>query len=315
VKKTEPKNLAASIRQRLLNLAKARGEEFTFVLLRYGLERLLYRLGRSEHADQFILKGAMLFPLWSGNPHRATKDMDLLGHGPPDLERLTRVFREVVGVPADDGLRFLPETVRAIEIREDAIYDGVRISLEARLDAARLALQVDVGFGDAVTPAAKASDYPTLLPMPSPRLRVYPREAVIGEKLHAMIDLGLSNSRMKDFFDIWFLSKNFDFDGRILAQAVRATFDRRNTTVPSTPPVALTQTFAEDRGKQTQWTAFLARARLASSPVTLAEVVLALQEFLEPVLAASKDPSKPTPTRWQLRPSPDQTRARRCARH
>jgi hypothetical protein len=170
--------------------------------------------------------------------------------------------------------------------------------LEARLDAARLALQVDVGFGDAVTPAPQAIDYPTLLPMPAPRLRVYPREAVIGEKLHAMIDLGLGNSRMKDFFDIWFLSKNFDFDGRGLAQAVRATFDRRDTSVPSALPVALTQAFAEDRGKQTQWTAFLARARLASSPISLADVVHALQQFLEPVLATSSDPSRATAARW-----------------
>ncbi len=240
----------------------------------------------------------MLFPLWSGNPHRATKDMDLLGHGPPDLDRLQTTFREIVSVPADDGLLFLPETFRAIEIREDAIYDGVRVTLEARLGAARLALQVDVGFGDAVTPAPQETDYPTLLEMPAPRLRVYPREAVIGEKLHAMIDLGLGNSRMKDFFDIWFLSKNVNFDGLVLAQAVRATFDRRNTPVPSDLPVALTRTFAEDRGKQTQWIAFINRARLGSSTVDLANVVAQLRMFLEPVLVAAREPTKATAVRW-----------------
>lgn len=292
------KDLSASVRQRLLNLAKARGEEFTFVLLRYGLERLLYRLGQSRHAGQFILKGAMLFPLWSGNPHRATKDMDLLGHGPPDLARLQAAFREIVSVPVEDGLLFLPETIRAIEIRADAIYDGVRVTLEARLGAARLALQVDVGFGDAVTPAPQETDYPTLLDMPAPRLRVYPREAVIGEKLHAMIDLGLGNSRMKDFFDIWFLSKNFEFDGAVLAPAVRATFDRRDTVVPSELPVALTQVFADDRGKQAQWTAFINRARLGSSPVDLADVVVQLRRFLEPVLIAAKEPAKARAARW-----------------
>lgn len=257
-----------------------------------------FRLGQSRHAGQFILKGAMLFPLWSGNPHRATKDMDLLGHGPPDLDRLQTTFREIVSVPADDGLLFLPETFRAIEIREDAIYDGVRVTLEARLGAARLALQVDVGFGDAVTPAPQETDYPTLLEMPAPRLRVYPREAVIGEKLHAMIDLGLGNSRMKDFFDIWFLSKNVNFDGLVLAQAVRATFDRRNTPVPSDLPVALTRTFAEDRGKQTQWIAFINRARLGSSTVDLANVVAQLRMFLEPVLVAAREPTKATAVRW-----------------
>jgi predicted nucleotidyltransferase component of viral defense system len=298
VKAGAPKDLSASIRQRLLNLAKARGEEFTFVLLRYGLERLLYRLGQSRHAGRFILKGAMLFPLWSGNPHRATKDLDLLGQGPPDLDRLKTAFREIVSLPAGDGLLFLPETIRALEIREDAINDGVRITLQARLGAARLALQVDVGFGDAVTPAPQEADYPTLLEMPAPRLRVYPREAVIGEKLHAMIDLGLGNSRMKDFFDIWFLSNNFEFDGTVLAQAVRATFDRRKTAVPSELPVALTQIFADDRGKQTQWTAFINRARLRSSPVDLATVVVQLRRFLEPVLAAARAPAPTTAVRW-----------------
>jgi predicted nucleotidyltransferase component of viral defense system len=298
VKARPPKDLSASIRQLLLNLAKARGEDFTFVLLRYGLERLLYRLGQSRHAGRFILKGAMLFPLWSGNLHRATKDMDLLGHGPRDLDGLQATFREIVSATADDGLLFLPETIRVAEIRENAVYDGVRVTLEARLGAARLALQVDVGFGDAVTPAPQEADYPTLLEMPAPRLRVYPREAVIGEKLHAMIDLGLGNSRMKDFFDIWFLSNNFEFDGSVLAQAVRATFDRRDTAVPLELPVALTPIFAADRGKQTQWSAFINRARPASSPVDLADVVDRLRKFLEPVLVAAREPAKATAARW-----------------
>jgi hypothetical protein len=169
---TAPKNLAASVRQRLLNLAKARGEDFTFVLQRYALERLLFRLGQSRHARAFVLKGAMLFPLWFGGPHRATKDMDLLGHGPPDLDRLVAVFREIVSTPAEDGLQFHPDTIRALAIREDAIYDGVRVTLLARLEAARLSLQVDVGFGDAVTPAPEEVEYPTLLDLPAPDPRL-----------------------------------------------------------------------------------------------------------------------------------------------
>ena len=225
----QPRNLPASVRSRLLALAKSRGEDFTFVLMRYGLERLLFRLGRSAHAHEFVLKGAMLFPLWSGNPHRSTKDLDLLGFGSPDASRLVRVFREVVAIPVPDGIEFLPETVKAVPIREDAIYDGIRVTLEALLTAARMHLQVDVGFRDAVVPAPLETSYPTMLDVPAPVLRAYPREAVIAEKLHAMVDLGLANSRMKDFFDLWFLASNFSFDGGTLGESVRSTFGRRAT--------------------------------------------------------------------------------------
>ena len=161
--RAEPRDLAASVRSRLLALAKTRGEDFTFVLTRYGLERLLYRLGRSLHAKDFVLKGAMLFPLWLGNPHRSTMDLDLLGFGTPEVDRLVRVFREVVAIPVSDGIEFLSDTVKAAPIREDAVYDGVRVIIEARLAAARIHLQVDVGFGDAVSPAPREVAYPTLL--------------------------------------------------------------------------------------------------------------------------------------------------------
>ena len=250
--KDQPRNLAASVRSRLLTLAKSGGEDFTFVLTRYGLERLLYRLGRSSYAGDFVLKGAMLFRLWSGNPHRSTKDLDLLGFGSPDLNRLVRVFREVVAIPAPDGIEFLPETVKAVPIREDAIYDGIRVTLEARLEAARMHLQVDVGFGDAVVPAPRETSYPTMLDVPAPVLRAYPREAVVAEKLHAMVDLGLANSRMKDFFDLWFLATNFSFDGATLGESIRSSFARRETAIPREPPVALTSEFAGDRQKQIQ---------------------------------------------------------------
>jgi predicted nucleotidyltransferase component of viral defense system len=283
------KNLAASVRQRLLDLAKRRGEDFGFVLLRYGLERLLYRLGRSRHADRFVLKGAMLFPLWSGSSHRATRDIDLLGYGSPDLSRLEEVFREIADMPGDDGIEYLAGTVRAVPIREDAIYDGIRVTLEAELAVARLPIQVDVGFGDAVTPAPREADYPTLLAMPAPHLRVYPREPVIAEKLHAMVDLGVANSRMKDFYDVWFLSKSFEFEGAMLLSAVRATFTRRGTDVPTTAPVALTATFAQDAGKRMQWTAFAKRGRLLTSPTALEEVVERIGAFLGPLLTSEAE--------------------------
>jgi predicted nucleotidyltransferase component of viral defense system len=282
--KDKPRDVAASVRQRLLNLAKQRGEEFTFVLTRFALERLLFRLGQSQHAGLFVLKGAMLFPLWSGSSHRATKDMDLLGYGPPDRSRMVTTFRDLAAMAADDGLVFDPDSVAAIQIREDAVYDGIRVTLTAYLSAARIPLQIDVGFGDDVTPTPVEVPYPTLLDLPPPILRVYPRETVIAEKLHAMVDLGMGNSRMKDFFDLWFLARNFQFDRETLAKAVRATFKRRQTPMPLQPPVGLTAVFAEDPVKQKQWGAFVAKSRLAENPDGLGDVVAKLSEFLWPVL-------------------------------
>jgi predicted nucleotidyltransferase component of viral defense system len=286
VTKDEPRDLGASVRSRLLALAKARGEDFTFILTRYGLERLLYRLGRSPHAKDFVLKGAMLFPLWSGNPHRSTMDLDLLGFGSPDLDRLVRNFREVVNIPISDGLEFLPATVHAAPIREDAVYDGFRVNLEARLAAARIHLQVDVGFGDAVIPTPREVAYPTLLDSPAPVLRAYPREAVVAEKLHAMVDLGLANSRMKDFFDLWFLATTFSFERAVLAAAIRSTFDCRKTAIPEAPPLALTSEFSNDQKKRVQWAAFVKKSRLAEPSLDLNDVVAVLNRFLWPVLVA-----------------------------
>ena len=297
--KDQPRNLAASVRSRLLALAKSRGEDFTFVLTRYGLERLLYRLGTSSYADDFVLKGAMLFPLWSGSPHRSTKDLDLLGFGSPDVSRLVRVFRDVVAISVPDGIEFLPETVKAAPIREDAIYDGVRVTVGARLAVAKLHLQVDVGFGDAVSPPPRETSYPTMLDVPVPVLRAYPREAVVAEKLHAMVDLGLANSRMKDFFDLWFLATNFSFEGEALAESVRSTFSSRETAIPEETPVALTSEFAGDRQKQIQWAAFVAKSRLADPSPDLAEVVGVLYRFLWPILAALNRGGSPG-TQWAI---------------
>ena len=284
--RAEPRDLAASVRSRLLALAKTREEDFTFVLTRYGLERLLFRLGRSPHANDFVLKGAMLFPLWSGNPHRSTMDLDLLGFGTPEVDRLVGVFREVVAIPVSDGVEFLVDTVKAAPIREDAVYDGVRVIIEARLAAARIHLQVDVGFGDAVSPTPREVAYPTLLDSSAPVLRAYPREAVVAEKLHAMVDLGLANSRMKDFFDLWFLATTFSFGGAALAESVRSTFTRRETAIPVAPPLALTSEFSEDSRKRVQWTAFVKKSRLADPSLDLAGVVDVLHKFLWPVLVA-----------------------------
>jgi predicted nucleotidyltransferase component of viral defense system len=286
---SKPKNMAASVRACLMNVSKASGEDFAYVLTRYGLERLLARLARSKHCEAFTLKGAMLFRIWSPTLHRPTKDLDLLGTGAPDIARLEAVFREVCAVVMDDddGVSFDPLSVRAARIKEDAEYEGVRVNLTARIGSARLELQVDVGFGDAVTPAAAAVEFPTLLGGPGPKLRVYPRESVVAEKLEAMVHLGIANSRMKDFFDVWFLARTFAFDGAVLSAAIRATFERRATPFPTEAPLALTQAFAADTTKSTQWKAFMARGKLAPADLTLAQVVSGIAPFLWPALEAA----------------------------
>ena len=205
-----PKNIAASIRQKLHNLAVKTKEDFGLMLTRYALERLLFRLSRSSHSNEFVLKGAMLFRVWANDPHRPTRDLDLLGQGEPSPERCIDVFREIcqVQVP-DDGVVFVPETVVAERIKEDQEYGGVRVTLMSRIENARVPIQVDIGFGDAVVPSPTVLDYPTLLGQPAPRLRVYPMPVVVAEKLEAIFQLGMLNSRMKDFFDVWFLASTF----------------------------------------------------------------------------------------------------------
>ncbi len=282
-----PKNLAHSVRDRLLKLTRERGEDFNFVLVRYALERLLYRLSKSAHGGEFVLKGAMLFTVWSKHPHRATKDLDLLGSGAPDLDRIAHVFRDVCSTPVeDDGVVFEPRSVKAGRIKEDAEYEAVRITLEGKLGSAKLAVQVDVGFGDSVVPPPTTIEFPTLLPFPGPVIRAYARETVVAEKLHAMVDLGMTNTRMKDFFDLWFLSREFEFEGPQLVAAIRSTFEQRQTPVPVELPLALTGTFALDATKGVQWSAFLARSRVIDTALSLPEVVRVVASFLAPVLEA-----------------------------
>lgn len=283
----KPKNVSASVRQRLLNLARERKDEFQLVLVRYGVERLLYRLSASPHARQFVLKGAMLFQLWTGQPHRSTLDVDLLGSGDNDVDRLVRTFKDVCSQEvADDGLAFLPDSVAGGLIREEQRYGGVRIRITAMLDRARIPIQVDIGFGDVITPKAERIDYPTLLGQPAPVLRAYPKETVVAEKYEAMVNLGIANTRMKDFYDVWVLAREFEFDGATLAGAVRATFHRRKTEVPATPPIALTSEFSRDRTKLTQWTAFVRRGRLVEDVPVFEQVVDVLHSFLWPVTEA-----------------------------
>jgi Nucleotidyl transferase AbiEii toxin, Type IV TA system len=285
-----PKDAAASVRQRLLNLSRRSGEDFQRLLTRYAVERLLDRLSRSEYAPRFVLKGALLFALWTGEPHRPTRDLDLLGFGESSPEGLAEVFRSLCA-PAveEDGLIFAADTVAVEAIREDQEYGGQRVKLEARLAGARIDLQVDVGFGDAITPGAEAVAFPTLLGMEPPRLRAYPRETVVAEKPEAVVKLGMANSRMKDFFDLAVLARSFVFSGPLVRDAIAATFRRRGTTIPTELPIALTDAFAKDGAKRTQWKAFVNRSGLAARAGELEQVVIELAGFLAaPMMAAAR---------------------------
>ncbi len=279
-------NIATSIRQRLLNLARERGEDFQQLLVSYALERLLYRLAQSRHCDRFVLKGALLFRLWFDLTQRPTRDADFLGYGNAEPEELAAVFREMAGMEmADDGLVLDAGSVRVVDIRKMAGYPGVRVSMTATLDGARIPIQCDIGFGDAVTPAPLQQTYPTLLDMPAPVLAVYPLETVVAEKLEAIVKLAGFNSRVKDYFDLWVLMRYENLDRALLPAAIWATFARRKTSVPVTLPAGLAPNFAAE--KQVMWQAFLTRSGLSAPP--LAEVLDELRAQCWPVLQAAAE--------------------------
>lgn len=278
-----PANLAASVRARLLNVAKAQHVDFNQVLVRFALERMPYRLGQSPHADRFLLKGALLFTLWYEMPHRATRDADLLGFGASDMASVAQAFRDIAAVRVDDGIVFDPESVTVEQIRKEAGYGGVRVFMAGDLAKARCKTQIDIGFGDAVTPAPLDAVYPVLLDdLPSPRLRTYPVYTVIAEKLHAIALLGMANTRLKDYFDLSVLLARERLDEQVLADAIRATFVRRGLTVSPALPPGLTAAFAHDASRQALWLAFLKKNELAAEP--LSAVVQRLQVALAPAL-------------------------------
>ena len=280
-------NLAASIHARLLNRAKSRQEEFNLTLARYAVERFLYRLSTLPAGNNFCLKGALLFDLWFAVPHRPTHDADLLGFGSSDAEALTKTVREACGVQADDGMLFDATTVKVEEIREEARYDGLRARLVGTLGKARSTVQLDVGYGDAVTPCPEDAMYPAMLEdMPPLRLKVYPRATVVAEKLEAIVSLGMTNSRMKDFFDLRALAREGALDPGRLGEAIAATFRRRGTSLPQLLPLGLSDEFWQNATKQTQWKGFIAKNRLES--VALEDVVKEVREFLALPLAQAR---------------------------
>lgn len=275
--------LAQSVQARLARHARAIGVDPNLVLTRYGVERFLYRLSRSRHADRFVLKGALLLLAWLGETLRPTRDADLLGFGDLTDDELLAIFRNVCGVPVEpDAATFGGESVRVELIREADAYGGRRMMVRGNVGTARVSVQVDIGIGDAVTPAPAWIEYPSLLGFPGPRLRAYPRETVLAEKLHAMVLLGIRNSRMKDYFDVHALLREGALDDALLARAIAATFERRRTALPEGVPAGLSDEFSGDAERQAQWQAFLARNRLQGSSLT--EVVEELRVRLAAVL-------------------------------
>lgn len=273
------RNLPASIQARLHQVARNRGEEFQRTLTSYAVERFLYRLSCLPTRDTLWLKGARLFDLWFDVPQRATADVDFLGFGASDIPAVREAIEAICRQEAEDGVIFDSDTLTVEPIREEARYGGLRARLVGRLGAMRCPIQLDIGFGDAVTPGPEEAEYPTLLPdMPAPRLKVYPKATVMAEKLEAVIHLGMANSRMKDYFDLRVLVRDGNVNDAELARAIQATFVRRRTPIPDGVPLGLSDAFARDSQKLTQWSAFLRRNRLGE--ISLEDVVGELREAL-----------------------------------
>ncbi len=283
-----PRNLEASVKGRLLTLARKRNEEFQNILTRYAGERFLYRLSVSPYRERFVVKGASLFALWLGSPHRPTRDLDLLGFGSQESASVVEIFQALCRQSVEaDGLAFDADTVSVILAREDEKYAGLRVVFQAMLGSAKISMQVDIGFGDTVTPSAMEAEMPSLLNAPAAHLLVYPRETVVAEKCEALIDLGLSNSRLKDFYDLRHLAAHFDFEGALLCRALTATFERRGTSIPPLPPPALTAEFYGDADRARQWRAFYEKLGSSSEIfVPLEDCIRDLLVFLMPPLQA-----------------------------
>ena len=276
-------DIAASIRARLLNIAKADNTDFNQILVRYALERLLYRISISEYSGQFLLKGALLFTLWYDMPHRPTRDADLLGFGDSNLKSLEDAFRAISSIQVEDGIIFDPNSVVVEEIRKEAGYAGARVLITAELAKAKSKTQIDIGFGDVVTPHPIGAKYPTLIDgIPAPQLRVYPIYTVIAEKLHAIALLGMTNTRLKDYFDLQVLLDREQIDIQILTEAISATFVRRGMPIPTEVPIGLTEEFTNEPTRQKLWDAFLKKNDI--EPMPLRKTVSQIKELFEKII-------------------------------
>ncbi|NLH47243.1 MAG: nucleotidyl transferase AbiEii/AbiGii toxin family protein [Myxococcales bacterium] len=284
--KEQKKDLAASVRQRLLNAAQETSTPFDEVLLRYAMERFLYRLSRSAYASRFVLKGALLLDTWGAALYRPTRDIDLLGRLHNDPEEIASAVKAICIQPVEpDGLVFDADSVRAVRITEEAVYEGVRVSFKGELARARITMQIDIGFGDAVVPAPAKIMLPARFDLPPVRMQGYTRDSVIAEKFETMMKLGIINSRLKDYYDIWLLSQRFEFDGERVATAIKTTFARRGTEF-RLRPTALSEKFVTDPTKVAQWTALRRKARLDDAPASLDAIITRLRRFLGPIIKA-----------------------------
>lgn len=289
------RNIPASIRQRILNRAKSDRRPFNELLQYYAMERFLYRLSQSAHADRFILKGALMLRVWHAPEFRPTKDIDMLGRTSNEEADIIAQTRDILTVDVEaDGLAFDPDSIRAERITKEADYEGIRIRFLGALGSARIHMQIDIGFGDVVYPEPEELELPTMLNSPAPRLLCYSRESTIAEKFEAMVKLGVLNSRMKDFYDIWLLSRQFDFDGAKLTKAIRLTFKRRGTALPAVIE-AFTEPFIS--AKQIQWAAFRKRLGQNHVPTSFKEITAQVDRFLSPIVSPHTE-EKPKPTKW-----------------
>lgn len=298
--KARKTNIAASVRQRLFNQSRTGGgQAFQRILVRYAIERLLYRLSQSPARAKYVLKGANLFAIWAEAPFRSTGDVDLLGFGAADAAATRKTFADFCKLKvADDGLVFDAASIRVETLREEEEYQGLRVRLEAKLGSAVIPVQVDIGFGDAVHPEPQELTYPVLLEdMPPAKVRAYAPETVIAEKLEAMVRFGELTSRVKDHYDLWAISRTFPFDMDVLCLAFASTFKRRATEIPPSTPAPLTSAFAADRAKQALWDAFLKRAAPALTPPPFADVIGEIRTFIDPVLSALRE-KQTSPKHW-----------------
>lgn len=296
----QKRDVLASVRQRLLDQSRASGQDFQRLLVRYGIERLLYRMSRTEARNRYVLKGAMLFAAWADAPFRATGDLDLLGFGDDDVDAAQAIFADLCDAePEADGLIFSADSVRVERTREDEDYRGLHVRLEARLKNTRIPILIDIGFGDPVHPAPLDLDYPRLLPdLPPAHIRAYPPESVIAEKFDAMVRFDADTTRLKDHYDIWAISETFPFDLGTLVEAVRRTLAGRARPAPAGWPSGLTADFAERPDKLAQWRAFLNRSAPTLEPPPFPELIEQLRRFLAPILRELSAADKGVPLRW-----------------
>jgi len=278
------KNIDASVHQRLLNKAKDDGRPFNELLQHFAIERFIYRLSKSPHADRFLLKGALMFLAWTGPGSRPTMDIDLLGKIDNSLEVIVAAMKDACETEVEpDGMAFHSETVTAARITEGADYEGVRCRVRSSLGKVRISLQIDIGFGDVIVPGPYKFSYPALFDFTPPELYGYTKESTIAEKFQTMVKFGVLNSRMKDFYDIWFLSRMLDFRGETLAEALEKTFENRNTPITANPTV-FDLSFTKDEDKKVQWLGFIKKAKITDAPGSFEDVAAAVKVFLEPVV-------------------------------